>query len=73
MCDAHTLLSIADFHVHCSAAGTITADIDISQLDGEVPTAVKYASGNTNCCDMPDPTPGRDARTATSRTFWSVL
>jgi hypothetical protein len=28
--------------------GTIVADI--SQLEGQVPTAVKYAWGSTNCC-----------------------
>ena len=56
ICDAHTLLSIADFHLPGSAAGTITADI--TQLDGQVPTAVKYAFGNPNCCDMTDPTLG---------------
>ena len=39
-----------------SSPGIITADI--SQLDGQIPTAVKYAFGNTNCCDMNDPTLG---------------
>ena len=39
-----------------TAPGTITADI--SQLDGQVPTAVRYAFGDTNCCDLTDPTLG---------------
>lgn len=39
-----------------STPGTITADI--SQLGGQVPTAVKYAWGSTNCCDLSDPTLG---------------
>ena len=39
-----------------TAPGTITADI--SQLDGQVPTAVRYAWGFTNCCDLTDPTLG---------------
>lgn len=31
----------------------ITADI--TQLDGQVPTAVRYAWGDTDCCDLSDP------------------
>ena len=61
ICDAHTLLSIADFYRRHHAA----------RRPGPDRGQVQYAFGNTNCCDMTDPTLGV-THVRQPRAFWSV-